>query len=153
MVVNEIRKNVEAAVGKLSPKRAQELASSLMPDQGKDQIAKAAQNILEWSNRNRERVTELVRAEVRSQLNQFGVASRDELDALRRRVRELEKSQTGRKRATAKRTRAKRSPAKRPTADAGSAEGGEGSASTPAAPTETPQSIPVVISGAAPDSV
>ena len=138
MVVNEIRKNVEAAVGRLSPKRAQELASSLMPDQGKDQIAKAAQSIMEWSNRSRERLTELVRAEVRAQLNQLGVASRDELDALRRRVRELEKSQAGPKRSTAKRARAKRPAAKR---------------SIPMAPTIAAPSVPVVISGAAPDSV
>lgn len=152
MVVNEIRKNVEAAVGKLSPKRAQELASSLMPDQGKDQIAKAAQNIMEWSNRSRERLSELVRAEVRSQLNQLGVASRDELDALRRRVRELEKSQTGPKRSAAKRTRAKRPAAKRSTPEASTAEGGM-DPSTPAGPTEASPSIPVVISGPAPDSV
>ena len=106
MVVNEIRRNVEAAVGKLSPKRAQELAMSLMPGQGTDQIAKAAQGIMDWSNRSRERLTELVRAEVRSQLKQVGVASRDEVDELRRRVRELEKARKGPKRSTAKRMRA-----------------------------------------------
>jgi hypothetical protein len=102
MVVNEIRKNVEGVVGKLTPQRAQELASSLMPGQSAEQIAKAAQNIIAWSNRNRERVTELVRSEVRSQLEQAGIASRDEVDALRRRVRELEKAQKGPKRSTAK---------------------------------------------------
>jgi hypothetical protein len=102
MVVNEIRKNVEGVVGKLTPQRAQELASSLMPGQSAEQIARAAQNIIAWSNRNRERVTELVRSEVRSQLEQAGIASRDEVDALRRRVRELEKAQKGPKRSTAK---------------------------------------------------
>lgn len=117
MVVDEIRKNVEAAVGKLTPKRAQELARSLMPGQSSEQIAKAAQGIMEWSNRSRERVTELVRAEVRSQLKQVGVASRDEVDALRRRVRELEKGQSGPKRSTGSRARAKR-PTAKPRADA-----------------------------------
>ena len=106
MVVSEIRKNVEAAVGWLSPKKAQELARSLMPDQGKDQITRAVQSIMEWSNRSRERLTELVRAEVASQLKQVGVASRDEVDALRRRVRELEKARPRAKRSTAKRSRA-----------------------------------------------
>jgi len=106
MIVNEIRKNVEAAVGRLSPKKAQELVRSLVPDQGKDQITRAAQGIVEWSSRSRERLTELVRAEVRSQLKQVGVASRDEVDALRRRVRELEKARPGSKRSAAKRSRA-----------------------------------------------
>jgi len=113
MVVNEVRRFMEAAIGKLSPKRAQELAASLMQGQGRDQIAKAAQDLMEWSSRNRERVTELVRAEVRSQLKQVGVASRDEVDALRRRVRELEKAQGGRTRKAVKRTTAQRSTAGR----------------------------------------
>jgi hypothetical protein len=146
MVVEEIRKNVESAIGKLSPKRAQELASSLMPGQSKDQIAKATQSIMEWSNRNRERVTELVRAEVRSQMNQFGVASRDEVDALRRRVRELEKAQAKPKRSTAKRSSAKRAAAKKPAPARPAAD--------PAAPaagaSEAPPIVPVAISGAAP---
>jgi hypothetical protein len=108
MVVNEIRRYMEAAVGKLSPKKAQELAKSLMQGQGKDQISKAAQDLVSWSNKNRERIVELVRTEVRAQLKQVGVASRDEVDALRRRVRELEKAQGGPKRAAAKRASAKR---------------------------------------------
>jgi polyhydroxyalkanoate synthesis regulator phasin len=116
MVVNEIRRYMEAAMGKLSPKRAQELARSLMQGQGKEQISKAAQDLLDWSNKNRERLLELIRTEVRSQLKQVGVASRDEMDALRRRVRELEMEQGGRKRTTAKRTTAKRTTAKRTTA-------------------------------------
>lgn len=118
MVVNEIRKNVEAAVGKLTPKRAQELARSLMPGQSAEQITKAAQNIMDWSNRNRDRVTELVRAEVRAQLKQVGVASRDEVDALRRRVRELEKAKASRKRTTSKRATAKRVTPEPPTSAA-----------------------------------
>ena len=77
-----------------------------MPDQGKDQITRAAQSIMEWSNRSRERLTVLVRAEVASQLKQVCVASRDEVDALRRRVRELEKARPRAKRSTAKRSRA-----------------------------------------------
>src|SRR3990170_6855352 len=112
MVVSEIRKYMEAAVGKLSPTKAQELARSLKKGEGKEQISKAAQDLLEWSNKNRERLVGLVRSEVRSQLKGLGVASRDEVDALRKRVRELERAQTG----TAKRSTAKRSTAKRPTA-------------------------------------
>jgi polyhydroxyalkanoate synthesis regulator phasin len=122
MVVDEIRRYMEAAVGKLSPKKAQHLARSLMQGQGKDQIAKAAQDLMDWSNKNRERLLDLVRTEVRTQLKQVGVASRDEVDALRRRVRDLEKAQGAGKAAAAKRPAAKRSTAKRPAAKRSTAE-------------------------------
>lgn len=114
MVVNEVRKYMEAAIGKLSPTRAQELARSLMKGQGKEQVTKAAQELLEWSNRNRERLTELVRKEVRSQLKAVGVASRDEVEALRKRVRQLERGAgAAKKRATAKRSGTRRTTAER----------------------------------------
>jgi polyhydroxyalkanoate synthesis regulator phasin len=106
MMVNEIRRFMEAALGKLSPGKARELATSLVHGQGAEQVTKVAQDLMEWSGRNRKRLTELVRSEVRSQLKQVGIASRDEVDALRRRVRELEKAQgrpTTAKRSTAAR--------------------------------------------------
>ncbi|HEX6230824.1 MAG TPA: hypothetical protein VF029_03865 [Actinomycetota bacterium] len=115
MVLNEVRKYMEAAMGKLSPAKAQELARSLMKGQGKEQISKAAQDLMDWSNKNRERLAELVRREVRSQLKSVGVASRDEVDALRKRVRELERARAGSKRSTAKRSTAKRSTARKRT--------------------------------------
>lgn len=89
--IADVRKYMEAAVGKLTPARAQQLARSLLQGQGKDQVAKAAQDLLEWSSKNRQRLVELVRAEVRSQLSALGVASKDEVDALKKRVRELER--------------------------------------------------------------
>lgn len=115
MFVNEIRRSMEAAIGKLSPTKAREIASSLMQGEGKDQVAKAAQDLLEWSNRNRERLAELVRTEVRSQLKQVGLASRDEVDALRKRVRQLEKARGGK--AAVKRSPSKRPSARRPSAE------------------------------------
>jgi hypothetical protein len=63
-----------------------------------------------WSNKNRERLTSMVQTEVKSQLKTIGVASRDEVDALRKRVRELERGQG--KKSTRKRTAAKRSTTK-----------------------------------------
>lgn len=110
MLVNEIRRFLEAAVGRLSPGKARELASSLVHGQGTEQVAKVAQDLMEWSNKNRERLTELVRTEVRSQMKQMGIASRDEVDALRRRVRALEKAQGGTKTGTAKRSAARSKP-------------------------------------------
>lgn len=117
--IRDIREFMEGAVGKLTPAKAQELAKSIRSGQGKEQVAKTAQELLDWSNRNRQRISELVRGEVRSQLSTIGVASKDDLDALKKRVRELERAQAGtRKRPTAKkRTAAKRTAAK-PAAEA-----------------------------------
>ena len=108
--VEQVRQYMEAAIGKLSPAKAQELAKSLTKGQGRDQVSKAAKDLLAWSNKNKERLTSMVQTEVKSQLKTIGVASRDEVDALRKRVRELERDQG--KKSTRKRSTAKRSTAK-----------------------------------------
>ncbi|HEX5950431.1 MAG TPA: hypothetical protein VFZ96_05475, partial [Actinomycetota bacterium] len=89
---------------------------------------KAAQDILEWSNKNRQRISDLVRTEVRSQMASMGFASKDEVDALKKRVRELERGRP--KRATAK----KRTAAKKTT-----------TAKSAATTTETPASTGGVV--------
>jgi polyhydroxyalkanoate synthesis regulator phasin len=112
VAVDEVRRYMEAAMGRLSPAKAQELAKS-MQGQGREQVSKTAKDLLEWSNRNRERLSDLIRSEVQAQLKTFGVASRDEVDALRKRVRDLERAgKPARKRTTAKRSTAKRSTTK-----------------------------------------
>ena len=111
--LEQVRQYMEAAIGKLSPAKAQELAKSLTKGQGRDQVSKAAKDLLAWSNKNKERLTSMVQTEVKSQLKTIGVASRDEVDALRKRVRELEREQG--KKSTRKRSTAKRSTAKRAT--------------------------------------
>lgn len=121
VVLEQVREYMEAAIGKLSPAKAQDLAKSLTKGQGRDQMTKAAKDLMAWSNKNRERLTTMVQTEVKSQLKTIGVASRDEVDALRKRVRELERAQgrkTTRKRSTAKRTSAKRTTSGPPTATA-----------------------------------
>lgn len=125
----DVRNFMNAAVGKLSPAKAQELAKSVMSGQGKEQVSKAATELLEWSNRNRQRITELVRSEVRSQLSAMGVASKDEVDALKKRVRELERAQGPKKRTTAKRTTAKPKSAEPKTSEAPSGPEAAGSGS------------------------
>lgn len=110
-VLDQIREYMEAAIGKLSPAKAQDLAKSLTKGQGRDQVTKTAKDLLDWSSKNRERLTELIRSEVRSQMKTLGVATREDVDALRKRVRELERAGAG-KRAT-KRSAAKRSTPKR----------------------------------------
>ena len=110
VVLEQVREYMEAAIGKLSPAKAQDLAKSLTKGQGRDQVTKTAKDLMAWSNKNRERLTSMVQTEVKSQLKTIGVASRDEVDALRKRVRELERGQG--KKSTRKRTAAKRSTAK-----------------------------------------
>jgi polyhydroxyalkanoate synthesis regulator phasin len=124
--IGDIRKFMEGTVGRLTPAKAQELARSVMQGAGKEQVSKAAQEILDWSNKNRQRISDLVRTEVRSQMASMGFASKDEVDALKKRVRELERGRP--KRATAKkRTTAKKTATAKPAAAAP-----ETSATTPA---------------------
>ena len=116
-MMTDVRKLMEGAVEKLSPAKAQEIARSLVAGGGREQVTKTAHELMEWSNKNRERVKEIVQREVRSQLKGLGVATRDEVDALKKRVRELERAAgPAPKRAAAKKTLAKRSAAKKPTA-------------------------------------
>ena len=100
--VDDMRKQFEATIGNLTPARAQELAKGFLePGAAKEQIAKTAADLLEWS----------------------------QLDAVRKRVRELERTAgmtaSGRRRAASrKKTTAKRTPAKKAATSSGS--GGAG---------------------------
>jgi polyhydroxyalkanoate synthesis regulator phasin len=91
--IDDVRKTIETTLGTLTPAKAQQLAKGLLePDARKDQIAKTAGDLLEWSQKNRQKLRDLVRREIREQLEQSGVASRADLDALKKRVRELERA-------------------------------------------------------------
>ena len=109
----DVRKYIEAAVETLSPANAQRLAKSMAPDAAKDQVSKVAQDLVEWSQRNRERLRAFVAREVKEQLSTMGVATRTEVDSLKKRVRDLERSAGG---TVAGKSTAKRPAAKRPTA-------------------------------------
>jgi polyhydroxyalkanoate synthesis regulator phasin len=123
--VDDMRKALEATIGNLTPARAQELAKGFLePGAAKEQIAKTAADMLEWSQRNRQRLRSAIQEEIRDQMRQMGVATQDDLDAVRKRVRELERAAgmtaSGRRRAaTKKKTAAKRSPSKRSSAGSG----------------------------------
>jgi polyhydroxyalkanoate synthesis regulator phasin len=105
-ITADVRRYIEAALGNLSPQGARDLAKSMieraqtMASQGSGQAAggmaaqvrDVAQQLLDWSQQSREQITGLIQREVRRQLAAVGVASRDDLDTLRRRVRELEKA-------------------------------------------------------------
>jgi polyhydroxyalkanoate synthesis regulator phasin len=136
MVVTEVRKYMEAAVEKLTPAKAQEMARSLLEGQskGREQVQKVAQDLMDWSNQTRERMSEMVRREVARQLDAIGVASKDELDAVKARVRELER---GRRISPKPAKGAVASAAKRPAkaVSAGAAAGRSASSKATAKPT------------------
>jgi polyhydroxyalkanoate synthesis regulator phasin len=89
MVLDDIKKTFDAVIGQLSPAKAQQLAKRYMePGAAKEQVAKTAGELIELSQRLRD----AVRKEVTSQMRSMGAATQDELDSLRKRVRELERA-------------------------------------------------------------
>lgn len=94
MIIDDIRKALEGMVDTLTPARAQRLAKDMLePGAAKEQVAKTAADLLEWSHTNRERMATFVRREIADQMKAVGgVASQTELDALKKRVRDLERS-------------------------------------------------------------
>jgi polyhydroxyalkanoate synthesis regulator phasin len=107
--LDELRKGIEAALGNLTPTKAQEIAKGFMePGAAKDQVAKTAADLLEWSQHNRERIREGIRREIADQLRSMGVATQADLDAVKKRVRHLERTagmtaSGARRKATARR--------------------------------------------------
>jgi hypothetical protein len=107
MVIDDMRKTFEAVLDQLSPAKAREVAKRyLEPEAAKDQVAKTANELVQLSQRLRD----TVRREVRSQMRSMGVATQEELDALRKRVRDLERA-SGK---TSSRTTTGRSTARKP---------------------------------------
>ncbi|MGZ5318766.1 MAG: hypothetical protein ACXWFU_13780 [Actinomycetota bacterium] len=123
MLIDDVWQTIEATLGNLTPAKARELAKSIAePGAAKEQVAKTAADLMEWSQHNRERIRSIVSHEIVAQGANLGLASHAELDALKKRVRELERAAgmtaSGRtaRTAPAKKTAAKRSTAKRSTA-------------------------------------
>lgn len=91
--LQDVRKTIEGSLGNLTPTRAQDIAKGMLDrDAAKEQVAKTAADLMDWSNRNRTRISSMIRNEVRAQLKQSGVATEEELNALRKRVRDLERA-------------------------------------------------------------
>jgi polyhydroxyalkanoate synthesis regulator phasin len=117
MVLDDIRKTFEAVIEQLTPARARELAKRFLePNAARDQVSKTASELLELSRRARGSVRE----EVVSQMRSMGVATRAEVEALRKRVRDLERAvgtsgDTGRTRAAAATSTASRARSSRTT--------------------------------------
>jgi hypothetical protein len=89
MVIEDIKKTLDAVIGQLSPAKAQQMAKRyLEPGAAKEQVAKTAGELIDLSQRLRE----AVRREVTSQMRSMGAATQDEVDSLRKRVRDLERA-------------------------------------------------------------
>src|SRR5690349_20126454 len=99
-MLEDVRKNVvdlvEAAMsgvsGARTPARARELARQVTSGDGPRQANRLAQELMERSARSREWLTEVVSREVKRQLGTIGFATKDDLVALRKRVRDLERA-------------------------------------------------------------
>jgi polyhydroxyalkanoate synthesis regulator phasin len=127
-VFDDIKRTIESATKDLTAERAQKIARSLLePGARKDQVTKLAQDLMDRSRRNRDRMTAFIASEVRSQLKGMGLATRSELDALTRRVRSLEQ------RSGAKRTQAPGATARSKTGASRRKAAGRGSTSKAAA--------------------
>jgi polyhydroxyalkanoate synthesis regulator phasin len=115
--LEDVRKTMEAVIGNLTPAKAQELAKGFSdPGTAKEQVAKVAADLIEWSQRNRDKMKEFVAREISSQMRSVGVATQTDLDAVKKRVRDLERqagmTASGQKTA-ARKSSAKKSSAKR----------------------------------------
>jgi BMFP domain-containing protein YqiC len=148
-VTSDVRRYFEGAVGNLSPSGARDMAKSLVDqaqgfagqsptevaNQVAGQVREIAQQLMEWSQQNRSRVMDLIQREVKKQLATLGIATKDDIDALRKRVRDLEKSggspakKATTKRSTTKKTAAKRTSAKTTASRSSGSSSGGGSAS------------------------
>lgn len=107
---DDVRKTVGSKVGSVTPAKARDMARDLLePGAAKERVDKVASDLLEWSQRNTDRVREVVRKEFADQLGRAGLATQADLDALTKRVRSLERSRasSSSKRSAAKSTAAK----------------------------------------------
>lgn len=103
-MLDAVRRYVRERFGKLAPKRTEELTRNLVK-QGqatREQATRIARDVMEWSRKNREMVTEIVQREVRKQIARLAAATKEEVAAIRDRVGDLEKTRGGPKRAAAR---------------------------------------------------
>ena len=122
-MLDTVRRYVEAGRDALTPKKAEELARALIKEgQARaDQAGRIARDLIDWSRKSSERLRETIGHEVQKQMSKAGFASKDEVDSLKRRIRELE-------------SKAKAAPARRATTQRSAAgtRGGGRSAPRPA---------------------
>jgi polyhydroxyalkanoate synthesis regulator phasin len=90
--LDDVRRSVGAKVGAMTPANARSMAKDLLePGAAKERVDKVTTDLLEWSQRNGERLRQMIRNEIAEQLSKAGLASQHDLDALTKRVRALER--------------------------------------------------------------
>jgi polyhydroxyalkanoate synthesis regulator phasin len=117
-MLDGVRRFVLERFDRVSSRRPEDLARSVA-QQGKakrEQATRIAGDVVDWSRKNLELVTDVVQREVRRQIARLGVATKEETRALQKRVRDLEAGGAAKK-TPARKTVAKRT-AKTPTAKA-----------------------------------
>ena len=92
MNADDVRKLIDSVFDRLSPAKAQDLAKGLMGEDRREHAQKLATDLMDSAQRNRDRVKDLISREVASQMKNMGVATQKDLDAVKRRVRELERA-------------------------------------------------------------
>jgi polyhydroxyalkanoate synthesis regulator phasin len=95
-MLDAVRKYVEAGRDALTPRRAEELARAMVREGEvrRDQATKLARELLDWSRKSSEQLRESIGREVSRQISRSGLATKEDLEPLKRRIRKLE---TGRK--------------------------------------------------------
>ena len=116
--------------------QAKRIARELMA-QGqiaRDQLASTVDELVDLSRRRTEELSRIVRQEVQRQLGALGLATKEDLERVERRVAAITGTASGAKKAPAKKAAAKKAPAKKATGAAASkatkASGGSGRAAT-----------------------
>lgn len=93
-MLDAVRKYVEAGREALTPRKAEELARSVVKqgEARREQASKVARDLAEWSRKSSDRLLEIIRGEVKKQISKAGLATKDEVESLKRRIRELERA-------------------------------------------------------------
>ncbi|MEA2507597.1 MAG: hypothetical protein QOH48_2215 [Actinomycetota bacterium] len=109
-----------SGVGDLTRHRAEQIAKELVKsgEVRAEQAAGWAKMLFDASRENRQEITRFIRSEMQSQVQGLGLATKQDLDRLERRVSRVESSARllGAKKTTAKKTTARKVVAKKTTA-------------------------------------
>jgi BMFP domain-containing protein YqiC len=109
-MLDDIRKKMEAGIGALSKQGPDELGAAVLgkAKEAAEQLSGLAAGMIEWSAAARERLSGDVRDLVARCVDEMGLVTRKELDALAKRVARLEKAATARGTGAAARTGTKK---------------------------------------------
>jgi polyhydroxyalkanoate synthesis regulator phasin len=105
-MLDTVRRYVEAGREALTSKKAEEMARDLVK-QGqarRDQVGRVARDLRDWSMKNSERLRDTISREVKKQMSRAGVATKEEVESLKRRIRKLESGGKAPRKAGSKKT-------------------------------------------------